>query len=191
MMKDSKYYKKKMKKKTIDNDKLSILFSKLLLAVIFVLGSLVLTNFSSDFKSKYTKEVLERNMDFSSLNKFYNKYIGKDKKEEEVLVANVSNSNSYEKVGDSVKFTVSREQPINTIEGGIIVFIGEKDDLGKTIIVQGNDGVDIWYSNIDITEYSLYDYVSKGDVLGVSISDNYLVTIKKDDKVLDYEEYIS
>ncbi len=191
MMKDSKYYKKKMKKKTIDNDKLSILFSKLLLAVIFVLGSLVLTNFSSDFKSKYTKEVLERNMDFSSLNKFYNKYIGKDKKEEEVLVANVSNSNSYEKVGDSVKFTVSREQPINTIEGGIIVFIGEKDDLGKTIIIQGNDGVDIWYSNIDITEYSLYDYVSKGDVLGVSISDNYLVTIKKDDKVLDYEEYIS
>lgn len=191
-MKDSKYYKKKLKKQGKDDERLSILFSKLLLAVIFVLGSLVLTNFSSSLKDKYVKEVLEKNIDISYINKFYNKYIGRGKKEEEeVLVANLDSSKEYEKVGESVKFTMEAEEPITTLEGGIIVFIGDKDDLGNTVIVQGNDGVDIWYSNILMTDYSLYDYVSKGDKLGVSMSDNYLVTIKKDDKTLEYEEYIS
>lgn len=192
MMKDSKYYKKKLKKQGKDDERLSILFSKLLLAVIFVLGSLVLTNFSSSLKDKYVKEVLEKNIDISYINKFYNKYIGRGKKEEEeVLVANLDSSKEYEKVGESVKFTMEAEEPITTLEGGIIVFIGDKDDLGNTVIVQGNDGIDIWYSNILMTDYSLYDYVSKGDKLGVSMSDNYLVTIKKDDKTLEYEEYIS
>ena len=191
-MKDSKYYKKKLKKQGKDDERLSILFSKLLLAVIFVLGSLVLTNFSSSLKDKYVKEVLEKNIDISYINKFYNKYIGRGKKEEEeVLVANLDSSKEYEKVGESVKFTMEAEEPITTLEGGIIVFIGDKDDLGNTVIVQGNDGIDIWYSNILMTDYSLYDYVSKGDKLGVSMSDNYLVTIKKDDKTLEYEEYIS
>ena len=191
-MKDSKYYKKKLKKQGKDDERLSILFSKLLLAVIFVLGSLVLTNFSSSLKDKYVKEVLEKNIDISYINKFYNKYIGRGKKEEEeVLVANLDSSKEYEKVGESVKFTMEAEEPITTLEGGIIVFIGDKDDLGNTVIVQGNDGVDIWYSNILMTDYSLYDYISKGDKLGVSMSDNYLVTIKKDDKTLEYEEYIS
>ncbi len=192
MMKDSKYYKKKLKKQGKDDERLSILFSKLLLAVIFVLGSLVLTNFSSSLKDKYVKEVLEKNIDISYINKFYNKYIGRGKKEEEeVLVANLDSSKEYEKVGESVKFTMEAEEPITTLEGGIIVFIGDKDDLGNTVIVQGNNGVDIWYSNILMTDYSLYDYISKGDKLGVSMSDNYLVTIKKDDKTLEYEEYIS
>ena len=49
-MKDSKYYKKRFKTRKVSSDKLSILFSQFLLAVIFVLGSLVLTNFSSEFK---------------------------------------------------------------------------------------------------------------------------------------------
>lgn len=189
MMKDSKYYKKRFKSRG-SNDRLTILFSQFLLAIIFVLGSLIVTNFSSELKSKFVSEVLEKNINFSYLNKFYNKYIGgKDK--EEVYVSNVVNNEPYEQVGEAVKFKVEREEPIKAIEGGIIVFMGDKDDLGKTVIIQGNDGIDIWYSNIEVTEYSLYDYVSKGDILGISLSDNYLVTIKKDDKTLNYEEYIA
>lgn len=191
-MKGSKYYKKKFKGRKNNNDHLSLLFTQFLLAIIFLLSSLILTNLSSDFKSKYQKEVLEKNLDFPYLNKLYKKYIGEDKKEEDTLVANVTNNNnSYEKVGDATKFLVNRESPINSLEGGIIVFIGDKDNLGNTVIIQGNDGVDIWYSNIDVTEYSLYDYISKGAIIGVSQSDNYLITIKKDDKTINYEDYIA
>lgn len=191
-MKDSKYYKKRFKTRKVSSDKLSILFSQFLLAVIFVLGSLVLTNFSSEFKSKYVNEVLENNFDFSKINKFYNKYIGGDKEnKEEMEVANLDNNMSYEHVGEAVKFLVDKETPVRALEGGIIVFIGDKDDLGKTVIIQGNDGVDIWYSNIEVTEYSLYDYVSKGDIIGVVEDREYLVTIKKDDQIIKYEEYIS
>ena len=73
---------------------------------------------------------------------------------------------------------------------GIIVYIGDKDDLGNTVIVQGNDGIDIWYSGISLKEYGLYDYVSKGDILGLS-SDVYVtISIYEDGELLKYEEYI-
>ena len=69
--------------------------------------------------------------------------------------------------------------------------MGDKDDLGNTIIIQGNDGIDIWYSNITVSDYSLYDYVSTGDILGVNNEDYYKLTIMKDGKYLEYDEYFS
>ena len=191
-MKDSKYYKKRFKTRKVSSDKLSILFSQFLLAVIFVLGSLVLTNFSSEFKSKYVNEVLENNFDFSKINKFYNKYIGGDKEnKEEMVVANLDNNMSYEHVGEAVKFLVDKETPVKALEGGIIVFIGDKDDLGKTIIIQGNDGVDIWYSGVTSSELKVYDYIESTTIIGITSEDYLYITLNKDGEYLNYEEYIS
>ena len=66
---------------------------------------------------------------------------------------------------------------------------GTKDGLSNTVIVQGNDGVDIWYSGVSLNEYGLYDYVSEGDVLGGSILEYGFVSIVKDGEKITYEEY--
>ena len=79
---------------------------------------------------------------------------------------------------------------VEVLVPGIIVFDGEKDDLGNTIIVQGNDGVDVWYSCVTMKEKGLYDYVSKGDILGISNDVYVTISIYEDGKLLDYEEYI-
>ena len=51
------------------------------------------------------------------------------------------------------------------------------------------DGVDEWYGNIENVNVKLYDYVSKGELLGDC--NNYLYLVyKKDGKVLNYEEYL-
>ena len=87
------------------------------------------------------------------------------------------------------ELVVSNNYTVPVIESGIVVFIGDKEDYGKVIIIQQINGIDLLYGNIDNTSYKLYDYVKKGDILG--ISNNYLYLVyKKDGKVLDYEKYL-
>lgn len=71
----------------------------------------------------------------------------------------------------------------------MIVFIGDKENYGKTIIVEDLDGVYNWYGNIDNSSLKLYDYVEKGSLIGEASLKLYLV-FSKGDKFLDYEEYI-
>lgn len=190
-MKDSKFYDKYIKKEKPSN---KIWVTKLLLSIIFILISLIYVNFNTKNKETYTNNILEDSISFTKLNNLYDKYIGNTKKEEvnkeDVLTMNEGLVyQSLEKYNNSTKFIVSNDYPINILKPGIIVYIGEKDDLGNTVIVQGNDGVDIWYSNINVTEYSLYDYVTKNDILGTTNSNTLYLTILKDGTYLTYEEY--
>ncbi len=193
-MKDSKYYKKLRLRKKQDKEPNYGWMTRLLLSVIFVLVSLILTNLNKDFKAKYYEEVLNKNMNFNQINEFYRKYIGKGKENDnDVEIANLDDKALKEvvKENNSFKLNVGNDYPVAVLKPGIIVFMGDKDDLGNTIIIQGNDGIDIWYSNITVSDYSLYDYVSTGDILGVNNEDYYKLTIMKDGKYLEYDEYFS
>ncbi len=181
-MKDSKYYKKHMSKSTIKD---SAWLSKLLLSIIVVLVSLIVCNFNSDLRDT----LLEDSMKFNEFNKFYNKFMIDN--EESKLVSNtIIDDDTFEEVDGRYKFNYGIDYQVEVLKPGIIVFVGEKDDLGNTIIVQGNDGIDIWYSNVLLKEYSLYDYVSNGDILGISNDIYVTISIYKDGELLDYEEYI-
>ena len=79
---------------------------------------------------------------------------------------------------------------IPSIESGIVVFIGEKENYGNTIIIQGVDGVDIWYGNTDNTNVKLYDYVEKGSMIAMTKTEDLYLVFQKDGKFLDYKKYI-
>lgn len=184
-MKYSKYYKKiKNKEKNMDMKWLS----KLLLSVIVVLVFLILTNFDSDIRYTVASEMLDKNINFGYIKNLYNKYVGGEEIVDEMVVS-LTNPINYEKYNDSYKVKVDNDEGIGALSSGIIVYIGDKEDLGSSVIIQGNDGVDIWYSNVSFSSYGLYDYVSKGDILGSSLSDYYLFTLVKDGEKLKYEEY--
>lgn len=191
-MKNSNYYRRKKKRQKVSKVKKYSWLTRLLLSIILILISLIITNFSPSLKQKYVTDLLNKNMSFTTLNKLYKKFIGNNKESKEDLVANIDiKQPTYEKVDNSFKFTVGNEYPVPLLQSGIIVYLGDKDNLGNTAIIQGNDGIDIWYSNIDVTEYSLYDYVTKGSIIGVNRNDYYMLTIMKDDQSLDYEDYLA
>lgn len=50
---------------------------------------------------------------------------------------------------------------VPTLESGIVVYIGEKEDYGTTVIIDQIDGVEVYYSNITVENLKLYDYVEK------------------------------
>ena len=191
-MKDSKFYSKYYKNEERPN---KIWVTKLLLSIIFLLSSLIYINFSNKNKENYTNKILENSISFTKMNNIYDKYIGASNKEssnKELLTINENlNYTSLTQYNNSTELTVGQDSPVNILKPGIIVYIGEKDDLGNTVIVQGNDGVDIWYSNILVTEYSLYDYVSKNDIIGTTNSNYLYLTIVKDNEYLTYEEYFN
>lgn len=184
-MKYSKYYKKKY----LNNKKFEgIWLTKLLLSIIIVLVCLIATNFNNDLRELFKREVLEENINFGDLNSFYNKMMLGTEETKEVAQIIIDDTDMIEENG-RYKFNYGVDYPVEVLAPGIIVYSGEKDNLGSTVIVQGNDGVDIWYSGITLSGYSLYDYVSIGDILGNSNELYVTISIVDDGKLLKYEEY--
>lgn len=57
---------------------------------------------------------------------------------------------------------------IDCIKDGFVVYIGERDHLGKTVIVQHHDGSESWYGHLHEVDVALYDYIKSGDPIGKS-----------------------
>lgn len=91
---------------------------------------------------------------------------------------------------DGVSLKVSSDYLVPVINGGLVVFVGEKEGYGKVIIIEQEDGIDCWYGNLDNVNVNLYDYVEKGSLLG-SVSEELYLVFKNKGEIVSYEKYIS
>ncbi len=172
----------------------TIFFTKLLLSIVLTLIILILMKSSSSFKNTFYKQVYNNNISFTRLKELYNKYIGDSNILDKVVkTETVFNEKltykKQEKYLDGVKLEVGSNYLVPIEESGIVVFIGEKEGYGNTVIIQRVDGVDEWYGNIQNVNVKLYDYVKKNTLLGESNNNLYLV-YKKDGNILNYEDYL-
>ncbi|MBR6690583.1 MAG: M23 family metallopeptidase [Bacilli bacterium] len=172
----------------------TIFFIKLLISIVITLIILILIKSSSSFKNDFYKHIYSNNISFTKLKSVYNKYIGNlDMFDSVVKTEPVFNEkiayNSMEKYLDGVKLSIDSHYLVPINESGIVVFIGEKENYGNTVIIQRIDGIDEWYGNIENVNVKLYDYVKKGELLGEASNDLYLV-YKKDGNILNYEDYL-
>ncbi len=184
------YQREKQKKKQVFD--INGIISKALLSIIFLLVSIILINKNENIKKFYEDKVFNDSISFIKFNELYNKYFGSITSiyptEELVFNESIQYSNIDNYLNGKV-LTVSNNYIVPSIGSGIIVYLGDKDNLGNTCIIQGVDGVDIWYSNIDTSNLTLYDYVSKGDMLGTTLSDKLYLTLEKNNEFIDYETY--
>lgn len=188
----SKGYKKKLVlKKGVRK-----FINRCLIVIILFLCCLILLKSNKDFKNYLIKYVYEDSIHFTKLKELYEKYFGKVLSVDKVLPSEEKVFNekiSYEKANiykDGVELKVSNNYLIPTLESGIVVFIGEKEGYGSTIIIEQVNGVDVWYSNVKINNIKMYDYIEKGSLLGESIDNKLYMVFQKEGKYLDYKEYI-
>jgi len=172
----------------------TIFFIKLLISIVITLVILILIKSSSNFKNNFYKHIYSNNISFTKLKGVYNKYIGDFNIFDNVVkIETVFNEklmyNSSEKYLDGVKLSIDSNYLVPINESGVVVFIGEKENYGNTVIIQRIDGIDEWYGNIKNVNVKLYDYVSEGELLGEASNNLYLV-YKKDGNILNYEEYL-
>lgn len=172
------------------------LLSRVLVCIVMFLGVMVVLKVDKNSNQVIYKYLYDNNINFAFLNNLYQKYLGdilpfqKITKKDVSSVFNeelkYSDSSIYK---DGVCLKVEDSYLVPLLESGIVVFSGEKEGYGKTVIVEQVDGVSVWYSNIDNLNVKLYDYVNKGEFLGEAKGKLYLV-FQKDGKYLDYKEYL-
>ena len=63
------------------------------------------------------------------------------------------------------------------------------EKYGNVVIIEGIDGVDIWYGNLQNINVKLYDYVNESDFLG-ECNKNLYIVLEKNKEYLDFNEYI-
>lgn len=178
-----------MAKKYIKN-----LLNRCLICIILFLIISIICNFSDKNLLWFKNNIYNNNINFAFFNNLYKKYIDKyipfDLYDEKVVMKEGLVYTNKEKYLNGVSLNVGTNYNLYSLNGGIVVYIGQKENLGNTVIIQGTDGIDYWYSNIDNLSVNLYDYVEKDIILGTSINDYIYLTFVSNGEYLDYEEYI-
>ena len=170
--------------------------NKILFCVLLFLILLISIKINPNLKNKIYKFVYENNISFSRFKEIYDKYLGGtvpfDKITVDDTVSVFSESIKYNEIvsfNNGAKLGVEDSYLVPVLESGIVVYMGEKEGYGYTIIVQQNDGVDCWYSNIN-SSVKLYDYIEKGSLLGEAKDNNIYLYFQKNGEFIDYKTYI-
>lgn len=169
--------------------------NKVLMAIFLGLVSLIVMEYSPKFKTFMHEEVLNKNISFAFLNNLYSKYFGDILPENKDNVIQVFNEKinylNKENYLDGVKLTVANNYLVPVIKSGVIVFIGDKENLGRVLVIEGEDGATITYGNIKNTDLKLYDYVKQGSFLGEVDGNTLYLTILKGGEYQNIETYLS
>ncbi len=189
----NQFKKKKRNINVIDkNNNLKNLLSKFLIAIIFFLSSIIFTNISDNNLLLYKEYVLTESLPFTKIKGWYEELFGEvlpDSKNNQMVFDGKLLYKDIKDYYDGEELTLNNNTLINNITSGIVVFIGEKDNYNNTVIIQGVDGVDAWYGNLENVSVKLYDYVEKNSVLGQTQDDKLYLVLKKDNDYLKYEDY--
>ena len=185
-----------LKEKLVLKKSIRRLINQTLISIIILLVGLIVIRKDVSLKEKINKKIYEDNIEFIKVKNLYDKYFGEllpisnlVSKEQPVFNEKIKYLKE-EKYLEGVKLTVDNNIMIPSMKDGIVVFIGEKENYGNTIVVEQTDGVDVAYGNIDNINVKLYDYVESGTLLGQA-KDNYMYLVfQKEGNNLDYKQYI-
>ena len=172
------------------------LFNRILITIILTLVLLIGFKSNITFKNEFYTKVFDSSFSFAKVNKWYQSHFKETLPfpnflaDKTTSVFNETLSYSSKKdFKDGVKLKVSDNYLVPVIEEGMVTFIGKKKDIGNTIIIEQPNGIELWYGNVNNLKVSLYDYVTKGTLLGEVNGTNLYLIYKKDGQVLDYKKY--
>ena len=184
-------------KKEVNNTKnhLHIFILKFFIVVIvFSFGTLIIRKNVLIKNTIYTK-LYKNNISFAYIKNLYNKYIGNilplqnTLKEKQVFKEKLEYK-ELSKYDNGIKLTLSESYSIPIIMGGIVIFSGEKENFGNTIIIQQSNGINTWYGNLSNTNMKLYDVVEDNQIIGEAKNNELYMLFEKDGEYIDYKEVL-
>ncbi len=168
------------------------LFTRVLISIILFLSISIFVNSSDKNLLLFKNNIYDKTFKFTKVSNWYNKYFGdivkKPSIEKVVAVNKELTYTNYEKFKDGVE--LDGVNAVYPFKSGIVVYIGEKEGYGSTVIIQGMDGIDYWYANIDNLSVKLYDYVESDNIIGESKDNKLYLVFMKDGNTLNYEDFL-
>jgi len=178
--------------------KIYLFITKTLICILIFLTLAILCRLNIDFKYYVYENIYQKYLDFSLIKDFYNKYLGGIFPIENISnsgVKPVFNENLFyydiTSYYDGVMLKVDYNYIIPNINNGLVVYIGKKDNYGNVVIVEGNNGIDIWYGNLCNTLVKLYDVLDSGDYLGEVCDNKAYIVYSKKNEFLNYVDYLN
>jgi len=187
---------KTVKKKLVLKKTIKSFLYRTLLTIVIVLIGLIYVKKDPGIKELIHKNIYERSLKFTQVKQLYQKYFGSILPTEKIFQENQPVFNeklTYSKINtykDGAMLSVESNYMVPNLESGVVIFVGEKDDYGSTIIIEQIDGVEVSYSNLTISGINIYDYVEKGQLLGEAKNQKLFLIFYKDGKYLNYKDYI-
>ncbi len=167
------------------------LIIRVLISIILFLGISIFVKISDKNLLLFKNNVYDKSFKFSKISSLYNKYFGDVLPPVKENVVNANKTINYKEVNTYKDGAVlTGVDAVYPYKSGIVVFTGEKEDYGNTIIIQGMDGIDYWYGNITDVNVKLYDYVESDNIIGNAKDKKLYVLFMKNGELLKYEEYI-
>ena len=178
-----------------EENKIGKMFTKVLLSIIFLLSSVIFMKLDSNNKEIFKEQVFASNLAFTKINQWYHKTFGSilpsfQEPQTNMVSKDLETESTRENYLEGYKIKSSKNTPIKIITSGLLVYYGPKEQYGNCAIIQGVDGVDIWYGGIENTDFKLYDYIESGQIIGEVQEDYYYLLFLKDGKPLQYEDYL-
>lgn len=172
--------------------------SYFLVTVLVTLVTLIVLKGSPKAKTWFYNHVYNTNFSFASINNWYEKTFGSPipfqdiikKADTKTVFQEKLTYSKKEKYEEGAKLQVAENYLVPSIESGMVVYIGEKEGYGNTVIIQQINGVDVWYGNMKNNNVKLYDYVEKGSLVGEAKDKILYLVFKKEGNALSYEDYL-
>ena len=154
--------------------------NKFLIVILVTLITLIFLKGNNNFKEFFYQNIYEKTISFPYINNLYQKYFGSpvpviEEKTKPTFDEKISFKDKI-KYKDGVQLSVTPNYVVPAIDSGMVIYIGEKQDYGNTVIIEQTDGTEVWYSNVT-TNLKMYDYVEKGTTIGEANEKLYLVFI--------------
>ena len=90
---------------------------------------------------------------------------------------------------DGAVLTVGNNYLVPVLNAGIVIYVGNKENYGNSVIIEDADGVEILYGNLSNINVSMYDYVKAGSLVGEVNNKLYMVFTKNGENI-SYDAYI-
>lgn len=188
--------KKTIKKRLVLKKSVRNFCTRVLITVIIFLVGMILVKNNTEIKNVILEQIYNKNFKFTKAKKIYEKYFGDILSSEQFTndeQAVFQEKLTYKKAHtylDGVALTVDNNYMVPVLETGIVIFMGEKEGYGNTVVIEQIDGVDVSYSNISTDGIQLYDYVEKGSLLGEVNNKKLYLVFQQDGEYLDYKRFV-
>lgn len=189
-------------------------FLKILVSICLFLVVAVLFKHPSarlDTARSFVTENMNKEFQFASVSSWYENAFGKpiaflpsestpetvDTDEEYAMPASGEITQTFEANGEGIIMETSIGSKVEAINEGVVIFAGEKEGIGKTVVIQHANKSESWYGQLEKIDVKLYDLVKKGKEVGqVTVSDDgskgrFYLAIKENDAFVDPKQVIS
>lgn len=90
-----------------------------------------------------------------------------------------------------VLIETKKDAKVDAIESGFVVSVGNKEGIGKTVVIRHSDGAESWYGELDTVNVKPYDWVKKEQNIGTVTTatgkktGTFYFALKEGDKFVD------